>query len=66
MIRFKLNNEKNFNVITEIKKSSPSKGLICKDFDPEKIAQQYEMAGAKCISVLTEKNFFGEIKHLQK
>ena len=56
---FKLNNEKNYNVITEIKKSSPSKGVICNNFRPELIAQEYERAGAKCISVLTETNFFG-------
>jgi indole-3-glycerol phosphate synthase len=49
----------NYNVITEIKKKSPSKGLICSDFNPIKIAYKYEKAGAKCISVLTEKNFFG-------
>ncbi len=51
--------ENNYNVITEIKKSSPSKGLICSNFNPIKIASKYERAGAKCISVLTEKNFFG-------
>ena len=62
------NNEdsKKFNIITEIKKASPSKGLICKNFDPEFIGIQYERAGAKCISVLTEKNFFeGNIEILK-
>ena len=48
-----------FNVIAEIKRSSPSKGVICKNFNLEKIATDYEAAGVKCISVLTENNYFG-------
>lgn len=48
-----------FNVIAEIKRSSPSKGIICKNFNLEKIATDYEAAGVKCISVLTENNYFG-------
>ena len=48
-----------FNVIGEIKRSSPSKGVICKNFNLEKIANDYETAGVKCISVLTENNYFG-------
>ena len=43
----------------EIKKSSPSRGIIRKNFNLSKIAQSYESAGAKCISILTEKNYFG-------
>ena len=45
-------------VIAEIKKGSPSRGVICHDFDPARIARQYEAAGACAISVLTEEKFF--------
>ena len=52
-------NLSNYNLIAEIKKKSPSAGLIRKNFDHVKIAQYYKRAGAKCLSILTEKNFFG-------
>ena len=50
--------EEGISIIAEVKKASPSKGVICEDFDYLSIAQDYENAGVSAISVLTEPYFF--------
>ena len=59
--------ESKFSIIAEIKKASPSAGIIIKDYDPVQIASTYNKNKATCLSVLTEEDFFlGNLIHINK
>jgi indole-3-glycerol phosphate synthase len=51
-------NDNGIGIIAEIKKASPSKGVINHNFSPALFAQQYELAGASCLSILTDRDYF--------
>jgi len=60
-------NNKNISIIAEIKKASPSAGIIIEEYDPIKIAEIYEKNKATCLSILTEEDFFlGNLIHVSK
>ena len=59
--------ESKFSIIAEIKKASPSAGIIIEDYDPIQIASTYDKNKATCLSVLTEEDFFlGNLIHINK
>ncbi len=61
-----IKNSQGFGIIGEIKKASPSKGILRNNFNPIEIAEQYYSAGVNGLSILTDKNFFkGDIEFLE-
>ena len=63
----KNNLENRISVIAEIKKASPSAGILIQDYDPVKIADIYNSKNVTCLSVLTEEDFFlGNLSHISE
>ena len=59
--------ENEISVIAEIKKASPSAGIIIENYDPKIIAKQFSNSGAYCLSILTEENYFkGKLEHIDE
>jgi len=55
------------SVVAEVKKASPSAGIIMENYDPKTIAKQYLNSGASCLSILTEENYFkGKLEHIDE
>jgi len=67
-LNFKDKLKKNqISVIAEIKKASPSAGIIVENYDPKTIGKQYLDSGASCLSILTEENYFkGKLEHINE
>ncbi len=63
----RLNRPDQVNVIAECKRRSPSRGVLCRDYDPARLATAYARGGAAAVSVLTEPTFFdGALEHLRE
>jgi len=61
-----INHAHDINIIAEIKKASPTRGVIREEFNPAKIAEEYQVNGAAAISVLTEEKFFqGKLEYIK-
>ena len=56
-LKVRINNHQS-GIIAEIKKASPSQGVLCENFNPVEIAKSYEKGGASCLSILTDRDFF--------